>query len=323
MVIMEQLHDMPSVLLKVLKCLKFLSTDAMTLDPLQRAGLIPKLVSCLNYRTGPYVVEMQSQVRRARRWVWAVTQGGTAQILNALFNMCRLHRTRQEQAALAGIVPHLKAIIVANRYCSPSLGSRSSAWLNSACSPLKQLAIPILCELSHASKPAQRELARCEVQQFYVDLLKQDYWGVTALEALAVWLAADVRKSDKVEQTLAKPASIKNLIALFESEQTRFYYLLSVLMKIVTVSDVINQQLGISGFVPVLLDRLAAETNPSVRILHLKLLLALYEQHRRPKEMIAMHDLIHVMEGMRNDKVVMLSDLARKLLDAFHAVQVV
>jgi len=38
------------------------------------------------------------------------------QVLNALFNLCKINRARQEQAARAGIVPHLKEIISANRY---------------------------------------------------------------------------------------------------------------------------------------------------------------------------------------------------------------
>ena len=99
--LLDLLQDNPAVLLKVLKCIKFLSMEANTLDPLQRAGFIPKLVSFLNFTAGTLVTEMHSQV------------------LNALYNLCKLNRTRQEQAALAGIVPHLKNIIVANRYPVP------------------------------------------------------------------------------------------------------------------------------------------------------------------------------------------------------------
>lgn len=38
------------------------------------------------------------------------------QVLNTLFNLCKINRTRQEQAALAGIIPHLKEIIVTSPY---------------------------------------------------------------------------------------------------------------------------------------------------------------------------------------------------------------
>jgi len=91
------LQDNAGVLVKALRCVKFLSMNAMTLDPLQRAGYIPKLVNYLNMKSGSSVVEIHNQV------------------LNALFNLCKINHTRQEQAALHGIIPPLKAIVAENR----------------------------------------------------------------------------------------------------------------------------------------------------------------------------------------------------------------
>jgi len=53
--ILDDLKDLPATLLKMLKVIKFLTMDAMTLDPLQRAGAIPKLVDILNHKFGAHV----------------------------------------------------------------------------------------------------------------------------------------------------------------------------------------------------------------------------------------------------------------------------
>lgn len=53
--------------------------------------------------------------------------------------MCRLSRARQEEAASAGIVPLLKRVIDSK-------------------SPLKQFALPIICDLANAGKVSRRML---------------------------------------------------------------------------------------------------------------------------------------------------------------------
>ena len=142
------------------------------------------------------------------------------------------------------------------------------------------------------------------------------------MEALAAWLVDDVRKTDKVERTLAKPANIRKLIQVFQAETNRYLNLLNAFQRIVSQSTVVNQQLGVSGFVPVLLERLQKDNNSSTRILTLKILLAIYEQHLNPKEMIAAYHLFDVMEQLQYDKVLMVQDLAKKLLTAFSTVEV-
>eukprot|EP00698_Gefionella_okellyi_P024813 TRINITY_DN8855_c0_g1_i1.p1 TRINITY_DN8855_c0_g1~~TRINITY_DN8855_c0_g1_i1.p1 ORF type:complete len:951 (+),score=286.04 TRINITY_DN8855_c0_g1_i1:50-2902(+) len=284
--ILDDLRDMPVVLVKMLKVIKFLTMDAMTLDGLQQAGAIPKLVGILNVKDGQSISDMHNQV------------------LNALFNLCKLNRPRQEQAATAGIVPHLKAIIIQK-------------------SPLKQLALPMLCDLVHKSK-ARRELTKADGVQFYIDLLQQDYWGVTALEALSVWVGFDAdRKLDKVEKIMSTPANIQKLTKVFESEQNRFLGLLTAFENIVTHSDQVNRQLGSSGFVAVLLDRLQRESIAATRLYLLKILLALYEKHQQPKQMIAAFDLYRVLRRFKDDKVLMARDLAQKMLDAFDSAEIV
>jgi hypothetical protein len=48
---------------QMLRCIKNLSEDANTLEPLQRAGAIPCLVPMLARREGPFIADMHNQVR--------------------------------------------------------------------------------------------------------------------------------------------------------------------------------------------------------------------------------------------------------------------
>ena len=94
----------------LLKALRWLSMVPPNLDLLQEAGAIATLVPLLAWKaTHP----------------WAMI---------ALFYLCRINRSRQEQAARAGIVPHLQRAIA----------DRSNQ---------RQFALPPLCDLAHAVSP--------------------------------------------------------------------------------------------------------------------------------------------------------------------------
>jgi len=96
--------------------------------------------------------------------------------------MTRLSKARQEEAASSGIIPLLKKVIQ-NK------------------SPLKQFALPILCDLANAGKVSRRLLwqnqgmqrervlnsARRMLIQVYLNLLDDPYWRVSALDAILAW----------------------------------------------------------------------------------------------------------------------------------------
>ena len=84
-----------------------------------------------------------------------------------MYNMCKIDRDRQAEAAEAGIIPHLQHFIRTN-------------------SPLKQFALPIVCDMAHC-KPARPMLWKADGVDFYLELLKQSYWQVNALDGLNVW----------------------------------------------------------------------------------------------------------------------------------------
>ena len=114
----------PELILKVLKTIKHLCMgEAAHMDELQRAKAIPHLVALLRYAgpeplaRGRYYAEMRNQC------------------VNALYLLCRMSRPRQEAAAIEGALPILQEIIEQG-------------------SPLRQFALPIMCDIAKASKRA-------------------------------------------------------------------------------------------------------------------------------------------------------------------------
>ncbi|KAJ9117782.1 hypothetical protein QFC20_000061 [Naganishia adeliensis] len=125
----------PSLLLIGLRSIKHLSTSQPLLDVLQNADAIRTLIDLLGEKIGaPGMNEICSHV------------------LQTLFNLCRLSRSRQEEAAQNGLLPLLQQIIKIN-------------------SPLKEFALPLLCDMANAGKSARRQLwkidgvQRCQRKQ--------------------------------------------------------------------------------------------------------------------------------------------------------------
>ena len=135
----------------MLKFIKNLSMLSTTLDSLQNSNAIDVLTELL--RTSM----KESHFREISN-----------QVLNTIYNMCRLNKLRQEDAALNGIIPILLRILKTER-------------------PLKEFALPILCDMAHSGKVGRRELWRNKGLPFYISLLADPYWQVTALDAIFIW----------------------------------------------------------------------------------------------------------------------------------------
>eukprot|EP01113_Clastostelium_recurvatum_P037254 TRINITY_DN5420_c0_g2_i1.p1 TRINITY_DN5420_c0_g2~~TRINITY_DN5420_c0_g2_i1.p1 ORF type:complete len:1097 (-),score=420.63 TRINITY_DN5420_c0_g2_i1:391-3681(-) len=288
-IIFSALHSdalVPENLVKILKSIKQLSMDLNTLSSLQHAGAIPILVPFLADTQGPHVTDIHNQV------------------LNTMYNLCRIDPERQALAAAAGIIPHLQRFITSN-------------------SPLKQFALPIICDLAHV-KRAREELWKHRGVDFYLDLLRERYWQVNALDSLSVWL---LDETSRVEALLSRPANTMKLAQAFSSaESAWFENFLIPFLRIVTVSPEVNVALGTSpSFVPKLVERLThATATPQVRINLLKILTALYEGHPNPKRMIAEQHLYPVVRRLaEEDRTVLVLKMASDLLVAFNANDVV
>lgn len=100
-------------------------------------------------------------------------------MLQTLYNLSRLSRSRQEEAAQNGLLPLLQQVIKIN-------------------SPLKEFALPLLCDMANAGKSARRQLWKIDGVQresrvmptreespilywllVYLDLLMDTYWRVS------------------------------------------------------------------------------------------------------------------------------------------------
>lgn len=146
---MSPVHQI--TMLKFIKNLSMLST---TLDSLQNSNAIDVLTDLL-----------RSNLRKSH------FRELSNQILNTIYNMCRLNKSRQEDAALNGIVPLLQKIVLTER-------------------PLKEFALPILCDMAQSGKVGRRELWRNKGLGFYISLLLDPYWQVTALDAIFTWFVS-------------------------------------------------------------------------------------------------------------------------------------
>ena len=85
-----------------------------------------------------------------------------------MYNLCRLNKARQIEAAQAGIIPCLKRVIETS-------------------SPLKQFALPILCDMASAGKSCLMYLQKQDGLGMYIQLLKDPYFQVSGLEAIVAW----------------------------------------------------------------------------------------------------------------------------------------
>jgi serine/threonine protein kinase len=150
--VLKELKRMsPTHQVTMLKFIKNLSMLSTTLDALQNSNAIDVLTELL--RTG-----MREEHFREI----------SNQVLNTIYNLCRLNKSRQEDAALNGIIPILQKIYETER-------------------PLKEFALPILCDMAHSGKVGRRELWRNKGLKFYISLLAEPYWQVTALDAIFIW----------------------------------------------------------------------------------------------------------------------------------------
>jgi hypothetical protein len=87
------LHTLPQeVLILILRSIRNITMDVNTLDLLEAAGAIPALIPILS-STYPENVN---------------------QALLSLYYLCQIKASRQEQAAVAGIIPHLQRFIRQN-----------------------------------------------------------------------------------------------------------------------------------------------------------------------------------------------------------------
>lgn len=184
--------------LTVLKFIKNLSSVQANFTILQNSNAIEVLVNILAESCG---TERYKET--------------ASQILHIMFNLCRLSRDRQEEAAIAGIVPLLQDVVSGDL-------------------PLKQFALPILCDLAHAGKTCRKILWQHDGLSTYLYLTSDPYWQVNAYEAICIWLQEEAgRIEDRLVQS---PSKQKLLSGLEEAKSNTFNALLESFHKLLRLS---------------------------------------------------------------------------------------
>ncbi|KAL1836987.1 hypothetical protein VTJ49DRAFT_4421 [Mycothermus thermophilus] len=199
----------PSHQITMLKFIKNMSMCSTVLDALHSADAIDFLIDVLS-------LSMKKGQKNFREI--------SNQVLNTMFNLCRLSKERQEYAASNGIIPLLLKIMKTDR-------------------PPKEFVLPILCDMAHSGSKGRRYLWQNNGLDFYVSLLADQYWQVTALDAIFVWLQEETAK---VESHLLDGSFTAAIISCFSPVRANAFdaNLLEPLLKVVRLSTAVAASLA-------------------------------------------------------------------------------
>ncbi|KAI5304485.1 hypothetical protein KEM56_006451 [Ascosphaera pollenicola] len=279
--VLKELKRMsPPHQITMLKFVKNLSMLSTTLESLQNSNAIDVLTELLrSTMKGPHFREVSNQV------------------LNTIYNMCRLSKSRQEDAALNGIVPLLQKIVKTER-------------------PLKEFALPILCDMAHSGKVGRRELWKNKGLDFYISLLSDPYWQVTALDAIFTWLQEETAK---VEEYLLDGVSIVPSFTdcivrcLTVAKANSFENLLEPLQKLLRLSPAIAETLAR----PDMFSRVGQKlhhSKPGVRVNLLRIITTICESHEEGGTLLSKYNILESIRELQNDSRVLVRELATKLI---------
>ncbi|KAL3487118.1 cytokinesis protein sepH [Aspergillus germanicus] len=279
--VLKELKRMtPGHQITMLKFIKNLSMLSTTLDSLQNSNAIDVLTDLL-----------RSTIKRPH------FREVSNQILNTIYNMCRLNKSRQEDAALNGIVPLLQKIVKTER-------------------PLKEFALPILCDMAHSGKVGRRELWRNKGLAFYISLLSDPYWQVTALDAIFIWLQEETAKVEEhlLENRYDQPSFTDAIIrCLTLSKANAFENLLEPLQKLLRLSPPIASTLAR----PDLFSRLGQKLHhnkAAVRLNLLRIISSICDSREEQGGLLTGYGLLEAIRELEHDPAILVRDMAGKLI---------
>ncbi|MCO5555692.1 hypothetical protein L7F22_009237 [Adiantum nelumboides] len=267
-----------NALVQLLKVLKNLSMSPVLLDEIENCNAIEVLVNILaSHHEGRLGTEISNQ------------------ILNSMYNLCRLNVRRQEEAAQAGLIPHLLRVA-------------------KTASPLKQFALPILCDMAQGDKSTRKRLNQQCGLGFFLELLEDPNWQLQSLESICVWLQGDLAR---VEEYLLRPNSVQALMFVFVSSKLRpLENLLETFLKIFRMSNSITLALGKQSlFLKRLTDRLQSSTKAIVRLNLLRISKAICDSHPDVQLLMREFGLVQMIETLsHNDPAILVKELAREIV---------
>ncbi|KAL4809074.1 hypothetical protein BDV18DRAFT_133918 [Aspergillus unguis] len=281
--VLKELKRMtPAHQITMLKFIKNLSMLSTTLDSLQNSNAIDVLTDLL-----------RSTIKRPH------FREVSNQILNTIYNMCRLNKSRQEDAALNGIVPLLQKIVKTER-------------------PLKEFALPILCDMAHSGKVGRRELWRNKGLAFYISLLSDPYWQVTALDAIFIWLQEETAKVEEhlLEGRYDQPSFTDAVIrCLTLSKANAFENILEPLQKLLRLSPPIASTLAR----PDLFSRLGQKLHhnkAAVRLNLLRIISSICDSSEEQGGLLSGYGLLDAIRELEHDPAILVRDMAGKLIQS-------
>ncbi|CDM27933.1 hypothetical protein CBS147339_4482 [Penicillium roqueforti] len=290
--VLKELRRMSPVhQITMLKFIKNLSMLSTTLDSLQNSNAIDVLTDLL-----------RSNLRKSH------FRELSNQILNTIYNMCRLNKSRQEDAALNGIVPLLQKIVLTER-------------------PLKEFALPILCDMAQSGKVGRRELWRNKGLGFYISLLLDPYWQVTALDAIFTWLQEETAKveehlldgifeSDTFEGPITFTGAIAECLKL--SKANAFENTLEPLQKLLRLSPPVASTFARPDIFQRLRQKLH-HAKAAVRLNLLRIIASICDSNEEQGGLLATYGLLDAIRNMENDPAVLVRDMAGKLVRSSEA----
>ncbi|EED23675.1 serine-threonine kinase SepH [Talaromyces stipitatus ATCC 10500] len=279
--VLKELRRMTPVhQITMLKFIKNLSMLSTTLESLQNSNAIDVLTELLrSTMKQPHFREVSNQ------------------ILNTIYNMCRLSKPRQEDAALNGIIPLLQKIVKTER-------------------PLKEFALPILCDMAHSGRVGRRELWRNKGLPFYISLLSDPYWQVTALDAIFAWLQEETAKvEENLLEDRADGMSFTDAIVkcLTISKANAFENLLEPLQKLLRLSPPVASTLARPDLFTRIRQKLH-HNKAAVRLNLLRILSSICDSTEAQGDLLARCGLLDAIRELENDPAILVRDMAGKLL---------
>ncbi|KAI0292680.1 hypothetical protein B0F90DRAFT_1920254 [Multifurca ochricompacta] len=265
----------PEYLVHMLKAIKHLSMNATLLEVLQNANAIEILTRILDEQSsGPHSTEMSNH------------------IFQTCYNLCRLNKGRQEEAAQAGIIPLLMRVIESS-------------------SPLRQFALPIFCDLASAGKSCRMLLRQHDGLTMYIQLLTDPYFQVSALESILSWLQEETAR---VEDQLSKPKSLDALLKCFVSAKAgSFENLLDPLLKICRTSTTIAIGIAKAQFFRRITEKLG-NSKAVVKLNLLRILRTVCDVHPNRILLVERYGIYETVASLRrNDGAVLVRELAREI----------
>jgi hypothetical protein len=180
--------------------------------------------------------------------------------------------------------------------------------------PVKEFALPILCDMAHSSRAARRELWQNKGLVFYVSLLSDPYWQVTALDAIFTWLQEE---TSKVEDHLLDSQKFTTAIiaAVASSKSTSFENLLEPLQKLLRLSPALAASMAQSKQLWGIIGQKLNHNKPAIRLNLLRIIGSICDASLDGISMLDQCGLYDVIEQLRySDPAILVRSMAGELL---------